>query len=99
MFLFALYVSRLDSVHFEVQLEKSMLPVFGRSFEDQSRAQSPERGVVATRLRYLLIRLQLRRTADTPPGSSISGEVELQAFWLPPQPPVYAHGCRLVHRG
>jgi hypothetical protein len=34
VFLSALYVSRLDSVPVEVQLEKSMLPVFGRPFED-----------------------------------------------------------------
>jgi hypothetical protein len=38
----------LGSVPVEVQLEKSMLPDFGRPLTAQSRAQSPERRVVAT---------------------------------------------------
>jgi hypothetical protein len=62
------FVSLAGSVPVEVQLEKSMLPVFGRSHYDPIPC-----AVTGTRGRrnksaLFSIKLQLRRTVCTPPG-------------------------------
>jgi hypothetical protein len=52
VFLFALSMSRSGSVPVGVQLEKSMLPVFGRPLTAKSDTQSSEHGLVTTRAHH-----------------------------------------------